>query len=486
MKMRERGLALAAALAICIPVCAQSQSADSQPANPSAPMQPLGPAFGGGGSKLPAPAARGVSLLDESQVYEPSQVTPDANTLAGAQVFGLGSLHHSRNIFDPSLKFTELGQTVTSTGGQTSFTPVSILGGSLNFDRAWSDSEFTALYNGGDTLSSNSLIPHGQFHNLTLTEQILWARWHILLRDDFAAASGAIFAGTGMGGPGLLAQASTALGVSLTNIGQEFIPPDTVETGNALRYRNSVLGQVEYSFSRRSAFTVSGSYGLLDFPYAGYISSHMVNAQAGYDYQISPRDSIAILAGYGKIDYTGTSDSTSDYMAALAFGRKVTGRLAFQVSAGPQRIQAMNGTGSFQLWFAAANSVLSYERRRGGMSLGFNRGVSAGSGVFLGSTANSFSSSAHYMFTRFWTGTVNGGYSMNTSLAPAGVPTTNFDNWFFGASLGRRLGQHAEMNLNYGIQRQNSPTVCPVTSCGAIGFQQTVGMTVNWHLRPAG
>jgi len=276
------------------------------------------------------------------------------------------------------------------------------------------------------------------------------------------------------------------LGASLTNVGQEFIPPDTVETGNVLRYRNSVLGQVEYSFSRRSAFTLSGSYGLLEFPYVGYISSHMLNAQAGYDYELDPKDSIAVLASYGKIDYTGTSDSTRDYMAALAFGRKITGRVAFQVSAGPQRIQAMNGTGNFQLWFAAANSALSYERRRGGMSLAFSRGVSAGSGVFLGSTTNTFSSSAHYLFTRFWTGTVNGGYSMSTSLAPAGVATTNFDNWFFGASLGRRLGQHAEMNLNYGLQRQNSPAVCPVTSCGVSGFQQTVGMTVNWHLRPAG
>ena len=75
-----------------------------------------------------------------------------------------------------------------------------------------------------------------------------------------------------------------------------------------MRYRNSVLGQAEYSFSRRSAFTFSGSYGLLHFPNAGYVSSHMLNAQAGYDYLLDPRNSIAILASYGKIDYTGTTE----------------------------------------------------------------------------------------------------------------------------------------------------------------------------------
>ncbi len=483
MRTRNIRWALAVALAIFVPaISATAQSQDSQQTNPSAPMQPLG--SGGGYSKQPAGAARGVSMAEDSQLYDPSQVTPDANTLAGAELFGLGSLHRARNVFDPSLKFTEVGQTVTSTGGKTDFTPVSILGGSLNFDHTSGGNEFTALYNGGDAISHNALIPHGQFHDLTLTEQILWERWHLILRDDFTAAPGAIFAGTGVGGPGLLAETSAALGASLTNVGQQFVPPDTVETGNALRYRNSVLGQVEYSFSRRSEITLSGSYGLLDFPYAGYINSHMVNVQAGYDYELNPKDSIAVLASYGKIDYTGTSDSTRDYMAALAFGRKITGRLAFQVSAGPQRIQATNGTGSFQLWMAAANSALSYERRRGGMSFAFTRGVSAGSGVFLGSIANTFSSSAHYRLTRFWTGTVNGGYSMNNSLAATGAATTSFDNWFFGASLGRSLGRHADVNLNYGLQRQNNPAVCPVTSCGATGFQQTVGMTVNWRLRP--
>lgn len=461
MRMRETSWALVLALATFVP------SSYAQ------------------GQKQPAAAARGVSLADDPQPYDPSQVTPDANTLAGAELFGLGSLQHARNVFDPSLKFTELGQSVYSAGGQTGLTPVSILGGSLDFSRTWGENEFTALYTGDDNLSHNSLIPHGQFHDLTLTQQILWARWHLLLRDDFTAGPGAMFAGTGMGGPGLLAQSSAAFSTSLTRVGEEFVPPDTVETGSALRYRNSVLGQVEYSFSRRSAVTFSGSYGLLDFPYAGYISSHMVNAQAGYDYELDPKDSIAVLASYGKIDYTGTSDSTRDYMAALAFGRKITGRLAFQVSAGPQHIQAANGTGSFQLWLAAANSALSYERRRGGMSFDFRRGVSAGSGVFLGATTNTFSSSAHYFFTRFWEGTADGGYSMNTSLAPAGIATTSFDNWFFGASLGRRLGPHAVVNLNYGIRRQNNPTICPVTSCGATGLQQTVGMTVNWHLRPA-
>src|SRR5258708_19530838 len=101
-----------------------------------------------------------------------------------------------------------------------------------------------------------------------------------------------------------------------------------------MRYRNAVRGQAEYSFSRRSTFTFSGSYGLLHFHGAGYFSSTMLDAQAGYDYLLDPSNSIAILASYGKIDYTGngtattgtpttgTGTSTKDYVGALPSGTK--------------------------------------------------------------------------------------------------------------------------------------------------------------------
>jgi len=49
----------------------------------------------------------------------------------------------------------------------------------------------------------------------------------------------------------------------------------------------------------------------------------MLNAQAGYDYLLNPKNSIAVLASYGKIDYTGASNSTVDYLANLAFGRRL-------------------------------------------------------------------------------------------------------------------------------------------------------------------
>jgi hypothetical protein len=507
MKLRKLSWLLVAAVALSASAAdAQDQKQDTSPIDPNAPLQPLDTTPGGvyGRNKPPVGVVRGVITPAEAQPYDPAQVTPDTNTLAGAAPFTLGSLQHSRNIFDPSISISQIGQTEPGTSGKTVLTGNSVASASLNFNRTWSEYHFSTLYNGGETFNLGygkaaaffgQTAPHYQFHDLTVTQEASWARWHVLLRDDFTASPGAAFSGQGMGGPGLASQFSTLLGSSLSSLAQSFQPSETVNTGAVMRYRNAVLGQAEYSLSRRSAFTFSGSYGLLHFNGTGYFSSTMINGQAGYDYLLDPANSIAILGSYGKIDYTGTGTttaangaSTKDYVGALAYGRKITGRLALQVAAGPQEIQVTGagGVGNFHLLFASVNSALSYERRRSGISFNYVRGLSGGSGVYLGSTSNTFSSTAHRQFTRYWAGSVNGGYSLNNSLAPAGAATTQFDNWFIGANMGRRVGPHAQVNFNYGATRQNSPVVCPVVSCGGTGLQQTFGMSVNWHLRPAG
>ena len=135
-------------------------------------------------------------MPSDTQSYDPSQVTPDTNTLAGAAPFTLGSLQHTRNIFDPTITVSQIGQTVPGKSGQTILTGVSVASGSLNFNRTWSQYHFSTIYNGGETFNLGygaastffgQISPHYQFHDLTVTQEAAWARWHVLLRDDFTA-----------------------------------------------------------------------------------------------------------------------------------------------------------------------------------------------------------------------------------------------------------------------------------------------------------
>jgi hypothetical protein len=75
---------------------------------------------------------------------------------------------------------------------------------------------------------------------------------------------------------------------------------------------------------------------------------------------------------------------------------------------------------------------------------------------------------------------------LNNALAPTGSKGSQFNTWFAGANIGRRVGLHAQFNFNYGAQDQTNPSGCTATTCGVAGLQQTVGFSVNWHLRPVG
>jgi hypothetical protein len=496
IKLRQKSCVLVLTLILCATASlAQNQKQDTPPVDPNAPLPPLNTNQNGGYANPPIGAARGVSGPDNYEPYDPSQVTPDTNTLASPSPFTVGSLGQNRNIFDPSLSISLLGEDYPAVAGNSSWGGSALLGGGLDFIRNWRLSKFTVRYRGGDTINvgSASLIAGQnsssyQYHNLTLIQEFYWSRWHLVFRDDFSASPNALFGGQGLGGPGLLGQISSSLGISTSSLGQTFAPIQTIDTGNAMRYMDSVLGQGEYSISRSSTLTFSASYGFLKFGSAGFISSNMVNAQAGYDYNIDPVNSIALLARYSNINYTGTTASTADYVGALAYGRKITGRLAFRAEVGPEEIHSAGaGTGgNFQILTASVNTGLTYARRRDSYTATYARGLTAGSGVFLGATSDTFSGDARFQFTHLWTGSLHLGYALNKSLAPAGSATANFNNWFFGANVGRLADRHVQINFNYGLIDQTNPSLCPVSSCGIPGVQQTFGMTVNWHLRAVG
>jgi hypothetical protein len=501
MRSRKTIWALVAALALACATgaFAQDQKEGNSPIDPNAPLQPLetNPGPNEAGPKgPPIPAGRGVNSPD-AELYDPAQVTPDTSTLAGATPFSVGSLQHTRNLFDPAISVSQLGQLVPGATGGSILTGESVATASLNFSRTAGSIHFSALYNGGETFNEGygrapdffgAIAPHYQFHNVTVTEEDIWGRWHILFRNDFTASPGAAFTGQGMGGPGLISEFSSVLGNSLSSFAQVYLPSETINTAQVLRYRESVLGQAEYSLSRRAALTFSGSYGLLHFTQAGYVNSTLVGAQAGYDYEIDPFDSIAVLGSYGMINYSGTSNSTTDYTVELAYGRKVTGRLAFQVAAGPQEIHSSTSSplGAFTVYFAAVNSALTYRRRRGGLSFNFVRGLTGGSGIFEGATSNTVSAGVQYQFTRNWSGTANAGYAVNNSLAPSGTSSIQFNNWFFGANIGRPLGTRTTINFNYGASDQQNPTVCTLATCGGNGLQESVGVSLNFHFLPLG
>jgi hypothetical protein len=420
---------------------------------------PIGPI---GSRQLPVPAARGIGI--EPSPLDSSRPQADTHTLSSIERLGTGSLEAVTSFVDPSFRFNQSMDTgvIPGTSNKTSVTS---MGMSLAFDNNTGRSHLIGTYSGAHLLYRPDRGNDTTNYNLSLSEELRWARWTLRLREDLQISPEAAFGGLDTGG----VSAQVAAGMA-----------DTILTQRAKRVNNGAAAEINYYLSRRSVLTVAGAYNLLHFNEAGYINNQSVTGRIGYDYALSPKNTVGLLYNYTRTAYSANNPLLQADTAQLAFGRKITGRLAFQISAGPQLLRS---AGSSRILGWNMNTATTYQTRHIEYSLSYAHGTATGSGVFSGTHNDTVAVGMNYSLTPSWTGTVNGGYAFNKALLPVPGYASSFGNWYGTANLGRTLGRHFRFLVNYGYQQQNGAGgICPVAACGGVTpSRHIVGGTLEWH-----
>ncbi len=131
----------------------------------------------------------------------------------------------------------------------------------------------------------------------------------------------------GPGGlPGLL------LGASLT-------PNQTIPTIILPRLSNTVVSQLDYQLSPRSSWTVSASFGTLNFLGANYINSTDELFQTGYNYLLSPESSIAVIYRFDAFRFANISQGFQDHVVELGYGRYINRTLSLHLPPEPRTVK---------------------------------------------------------------------------------------------------------------------------------------------------
>ena len=423
---------------------------------------PIGPI---GSRQLPIPAARGLDI--EPSPADSPRPQADTHTLSSIERLGIGSLGVVRSFADPAFRFN---QSFDNGIVHNTNTSVSSLGANLLFNHEANRSHLAASYTGAHVLYYPNSIDAATFHTLAVSQEFRWARWVLRLRDDLLISPEAAFGGLYTGGASSEIASQSSTGVA-----------DTILTQRANRVNNAGAGEVNYFLSRRSIMTFAGTYNTLDFTDAGagYIDSHGVTGRVGYDYALAPKDSIGLTYNYSRTTYSGGHPLLRTDRVELSYGRKVTGRMAFQVSAGPERVHS--GSQNFLEW--TLSTATTYQTRRTRYSLAYTHGISTGSGVFSGTDIHTVVAGVNYLLTQSWAASINSGYAFNRTLTPTAGQADSFGNWYGTASLVRGLGRHLRLVMNYGYQQQNNAAgACPVAACGgAVRARQIAGVTMEWH-----
>ncbi len=487
-------LGLLAAL-LCFPAAGAQQGTapGSQPAQGAKPNQNQPPDQ----STAPIPAYHSplASAADQSaDADQTQQLTPDDHAVTGAQTLSLGSPETSRSYWQPHIDVSAYGQSnaLGANSSGTNWTVFSSLLGGIDLHKVSGSSDLTLGYVAGGLISTDSAIGTSPIQELNVTEKLTVRRLTLSFLDSMTYLPEAAFGFGGVGGLSLPGVGSFGVG----GLQPGLTPGGSILTTRDNNIANSFLTEADTRITPRSSITLVGGYSLLHYfdDSLNLLDYSDTIAQVGYNHTISREDSVGVLYRFSAFRYSSNAQTIDDNVVQITYAKRLTGRLSFQVSAGPEytlfgtpvaTVGATTTSSSMLGWSLA--SSLTYQVKSGSLAAAYSHGVSGGSGVFAGSVGDSLTGLYSRQLSRTLNGGISGGYSRNRGLVVPGFGIANqaYDYWFGGAHISHPWGRSLNLFASYQAQYQTSnASFCAGATCGTNFLVHIISAGFSWRPRP--
>jgi hypothetical protein len=341
-------------------------------------------------------------------------------------------------------------------------------------------------------------VSNGIIQGLNFSERLSYRRYVLSFFEQLMYAPQTPFGAAGIpNGPTLPGGGTLGLG---TGFGQSIL------TTRGQRLTNFAGGEVDVLLTPRTSLTFVGGYSLLDSLDDNQLNYGNVIFIAGYNYQISRKNTIGLSYQYSAINYSNFDQSIKNNVISASYGRRITGKLAFQASGGPDIAlirmplttapgtsggsggeASSTSTGYTTHIYASINSALQYQLRRVSISAAYNHGVSGGSGVLAGAVTDNFTATVGRQVSRTFNVSWNLGYSRNRGIQVNGTTSASqtFDYWFTGVNVSHPLGRTMNVFLSYQLQYQNTgASVCTSPGCATSVTRNQIIFGFGWRKQP--
>jgi hypothetical protein len=474
----------------CAPARAQ-QPADA-PQDQQQGQQPSQPI-----PAIRSPLASGADNGDQDEAPNPQLLLPDTRSLTGVEDLSLGTIALEHSYWQPRAAISETvdsnpGSTTTGNGSWGTWT--SLLGG-VDIHRISGVSDLMVSYTGGGMFSTgNSSASNGVIQELNFKDKFLFRRSVLSVFDQvsylpessfgFAGTAGANVPGVGTG----------------TGTGSGFTPGQSILTPEGQNLSNAFDVELDTKLTSRTSLTFVGGYSLLHYFDDNLLNYGDASFQAGYNYLLSRKDTVAVSYNFSAFRYSNVDQSLNLNTIQGNYARRVTGRLAFQISAGPQfvssRFPITSSTSSTpspaisssQLYWTLTTS-LRYQLKRAQIGATYNHGVSGGSGVLAGAETDMATGTYRQRVSRTFEVSLNAGYSRNRGIAgsagSAASEAQSYSYWFSGVNVSHPFGRSLDMFVNYQFQYQDSNTSgCTGSTCATTTIRNQIAFGLNLHKQP--
>jgi hypothetical protein len=446
-------------------------------------------------SQAPIPAYRSplASAAGDNDETGPQTLTPDTTSLSGAQSFTLGTpVTHSywQPHVDIFITADSNGAEVAN-GGSNWGAETSISGG-VDLHRISGNNDLSLSYISGGVFSNEGGVGDGVVQGLNVGDKMTFRRATVSLFNQLQYLPESALGYGGLGG--------TTLGSGSTGLGGTLNPGQSILVGQGQNLQDSAVGEVDTLLTARTSLTFLGGYSFLHYFSGDLFNYNDFNFRFGYNYQWTRKDTIAAFYTFTGFRYSTTNQSIDAHTFQVSYGRRVTGKLAFQVAAGPQFVisripvtgtttEPTTGTNSTQiLW--SLNTALTWQTGRNVVSGAYQHGVSGGGGVLAGALGDTVTGSLIHQVSRTFSDGLLFGYSRNSGQEIAGLETSGtvnqaFDYWFVGATASHPIGRTLGLTFTYQLQYQTGTAAfCIAATCGTDVIRNLISVGIGWHERP--
>ena len=431
---------------------------------------------------------------DQNEAPNPQLMQPDTRSLTGVQDLSLGSMALEHSYWQPRLALSETvdSNPVSSSAGNGSWgTWTSLLGG-VDIHRISGISELMVSYTGGGMFSTgNSEASNGVVQELSFKDKYSFRRSTLTVFDQLSYLPESSFGFAGTAGAGLPGVGTGG------NIGSGFTPGQSILTPEGQNLSNAFDVELDTKLTSRSSLTFVGGYSLLRYFDDNLLNYGDATFQAGYNYQLTRKDTVAVSYNFSAYRYSDVDQSLNLNTIQGSYARRVTGRLAFQIAAGPQFASSRipitsstsspsSGTTSSSQLYWTLNAALQYQLRRAQISASYNHGVTGGSGVLAGAETDIAQGSFNQQVSRTFNVGFSAGYSRNRGIAEsAGSEAQTYSYWFTGVNVTHPFSRSLDMFVNYQFQYQDSSTNgCVGSACSTNIVRNQIMFGLNVHKQP--
>jgi hypothetical protein len=421
------------------------------------------------------------------------QMTPDTRSLTGAEDLSLGTVPVEHSYWQPhfSVSATADSNPNYSTGSSDWSAWTSLFGG-VDIHHVSGVSDMFFSYTGGGMFSNGGEVQNGIIQELSFKDKFTFRRSSLSVFEQLGYLPESSFGFAGAAGAGIPGGSGLGLGTS-------FNPGAALLTPRGQNLSSSTVVEFDTNLSPRTSLTFVGGYSLLRYFENGLANYGDATFQAGYNYQLTRKDTIAVSYQFSAFRYDNLNQSINSNTIEGSYGRRITGRLAFQIAAGPQFVSSTTpitgpnftpgtSTSSVTALHWTLNTSLAYQLRRASLTASYNHAVNGGSGLLAGAETDIVTGTLNDQVSRTFNASWSAGYSRNKGFevtTATTLPAQTFSYWFTGVNVSHPFGRSLDVFANYQLQYQDSNSSgCVGTGCSASLIRNQITVGVNFHKQP--